>query len=46
MVNILLDLLKHLSQDGLKVYVYVILENHCHFVVQSTATTGSHASVC
>jgi hypothetical protein len=36
-VNILLDLLKHLSQNGLKVYANMILENHCHFVVQSKA---------
>ncbi len=36
-VNILLDALKYLSQDGLKVYAYIILENHCHFVVQSEA---------
>jgi len=35
--NILLDSLKHLSQEGLKVYAYVILENHCHLVVQSKA---------
>jgi REP element-mobilizing transposase RayT len=34
-VNILLDALKHLSKDGLNVYAYVILENHCHLVVQS-----------
>ena len=36
-VNILLDSLKHLSQEGLKIYAYVILENHCHLVVQSKA---------
>ena len=36
-VNILLDGLKHLSQEGLIVYAYVILENHCHLVVQSKA---------
>ena len=34
-VNILLESLKFLAKDGLKVYAYVILENHCHFVVQS-----------
>ena len=34
-VNILLESLKFLGKDGLKVYAYVILENHCHFVVQS-----------
>ncbi|WP_428353813.1 REP-associated tyrosine transposase [Methyloprofundus sp.] len=36
-VSILLDALKFLSKDGLKVYAYVVLENHCHFVVQSKA---------
>ena len=36
-VNILLDALKFLSQEGLKVYAYVVLENHCHLVVQSKA---------
>jgi REP element-mobilizing transposase RayT len=36
-VDILLDSLKHLSQEGLNVYAYVILENHCHLVVQSNA---------
>ncbi len=36
-VNILLESLKFLSKDGLKVYVYVVLENHCHLVVQSNA---------
>ncbi len=34
-VNILFESLKFLSKDGLKVYAYVILENHCHFVLQS-----------
>jgi len=34
-VNILLESLKFLSKDGLKVYAYVVLENHCHLVVQS-----------
>lgn len=34
-VNILLDSLKYLSNDGLKVYAYVVLENHLHMVVQS-----------
>ena len=33
----LLESLKFLSKDGLKVYAYVILENHCHFVLQSNA---------
>lgn len=36
-VNILLDALRYLCQDGLKVYAYVVLENHCHFVLQSKA---------
>ncbi|MBE0435850.1 MAG: transposase [Methylomicrobium sp.] len=36
-VNILLDSLRFLSNEGLKLYGYVILENHCHFVVQSKA---------
>jgi len=36
-VSILLDALKFLSKDGLKVYAYVVLENHCHFVAQSNA---------
>ena len=34
-VNILLESLKFLSAEGLKVYAYVILENHAHFIVQS-----------
>jgi len=36
-VDILLDSLKFLSKEGLKVYAYVVLENHCHLVVQSSA---------
>ena len=36
-VNILLDSLRLLSKEGLKVYAYVVLENHCHLVVQSEA---------
>lgn len=36
-VNILLDSLRFLSKDGLKVDAWVILENHCHFVLQSKA---------
>ncbi|MDD5460377.1 MAG: transposase [Methylococcales bacterium] len=36
-VDILLDSLRFLSQEGLKVYAYVVLENHCHLVVQSNA---------
>lgn len=34
-VNILLDSLRFLSTDGLKVYAWVVLENHCHLVLQS-----------
>lgn len=34
-VEILLDSLRFLGREGLKVYSYVILENHGHFVVQS-----------
>ncbi|OOE40625.1 transposase [Salinivibrio kushneri] len=36
-VNILLDALRFLSRDGLKVYAWVVLENHCHLVLQSKA---------
>ena len=34
-VNILLDSLKYLSQEGMKIYAYVILENHLHLIAQS-----------
>jgi len=34
-VNILLDSLKFLMKDSLKIYAYVILENHLHLVAQS-----------
>jgi putative transposase len=34
-VDILLDTLRFLGNEGLKVYAYVVLENHCHFVMQS-----------
>jgi putative transposase len=34
-VDIVLDSLRHLVSEGLTVYVYVILENHRHLVVQS-----------
>ena len=34
-VNILLDSLSHLCGEGVKVYAYVILENHLHLVAQS-----------
>lgn len=33
-VHILLDCLNYLMANGLKVYAYVILENHMHMVVQ------------
>jgi hypothetical protein len=36
-VAILLDSLRHLSKEGLTVYAYVILKNHCHLVVQNKA---------
>ena len=36
-VSILLDAMKFFIKDGLKVYAYVVLENHCHFVLQSKA---------
>ncbi len=34
-VELLFDSLRHLIVDGLKVYAYVILENHLHLIVQS-----------
>jgi len=34
-VELLFDSLRHLIIDGLKVYAYVILENHLHLIVQS-----------
>ena len=34
-VNILLESLKYLMQDGVNVYAYVVLENHLHLAVQS-----------
>ena len=36
-VEILLDSLRFLSREGLKVYAWVVLENHCHLVLQSEA---------
>lgn len=36
-VDILLDSFRFLIKDGLTVYAWVILENHCHFVLQSKA---------
>jgi REP-associated tyrosine transposase len=35
-VTILLDSLRFLSQDGMKLYAYIILENHLHLIAQST----------
>jgi len=32
---ILLDSLRFLTRDGMKLYAYVILENHLHFIAQS-----------
>jgi REP-associated tyrosine transposase len=34
-IDIVLDSLRHLIAEGLKVYAYVVLENHLHLVVQS-----------
>ena len=34
-VELLFDSLRQLINDGLKVYAYVILENHLHLIVQS-----------
>ena len=34
-VDIILDSLRFLGQDGLRVYAFVILENHLHLAVQS-----------
>ncbi len=34
-VTILLDSLRYLIREGLTLYAYVILENHCHLIVQS-----------
>ena len=34
-VDILFDSLRFLMRDGLRIYAYVILENHLHLVVQS-----------
>ena len=34
-IDIVLDSLRHLMSDGLKIYAYVILENHMHLVLQS-----------
>ena len=36
-VKILLDSIGFLGKEGLKVYAWVVLENHCHFVLQSDA---------
>lgn len=34
-VKIVLDSIRYLQNEGLKVYAYVVLENHLHFIVQS-----------
>jgi putative transposase len=34
-VGILQDSLRYLINDGLKVYAYVVLENHMHIIAQS-----------
>ncbi|MFZ2446481.1 MAG: hypothetical protein WAW37_08990 [Syntrophobacteraceae bacterium] len=34
-VNILLDSFKYLINEGLKIFAYVILENHIHLIAQS-----------
>jgi len=34
-VEILLESLRFLGAEGLKIYAYVVLENHCHFILQS-----------
>lgn len=34
-VDILLDSLRYLMAEDLTVYAYVILENHCHLILQS-----------
>jgi len=34
-VTILLDSLRFLTQDGMKLYAYIILENHLHLIAQS-----------
>jgi len=44
-VNILLDSLRFLSREGLKVYAWVVLENHCHLVLQSQALDRDIARV-
>jgi REP element-mobilizing transposase RayT len=36
-VEILLDSLHFLAKDGLKIHAWVVLENHCHFVLKSNA---------
>jgi putative transposase len=36
-VDILLNSLRFFGKEGLNIYAYVVLENHCHFVLQSDA---------
>ena len=37
-VNILFDSFRYLANEGLRIYAYVILENHLHFIAQSERT--------
>ncbi|MBC7750342.1 MAG: transposase [Candidatus Saccharibacteria bacterium] len=37
-VGIVIDSLKFLQQEGIKIYAWVILENHLHLVIQSNNT--------
>ena len=37
-VGIIIDSLKYLQQEGVKIYAWVILENHLHLVIQSNNT--------
>ncbi len=34
-VNIIFNSLNYLSNEGLRIYAYVVLENHMHFILQS-----------
>lgn len=36
-VKILLETFNFLAKDDLKIYAWVVLENHCHFILQSGA---------
>ena len=37
-VNILFDSFRYLANEGLRIYAYVILENHLHLIAQSEQT--------